>query len=184
VAGKPTNGARRVLRPIMKAANINGVMIPVLSPNWTDSIEEVCLQLRLRMSAVSAARRYVAARGCSGDHDMHLSGDQLGPFPQVLGGGSQEGARRGRPEDLIAAHRSLAFGTLIYVNNGKKRTVGDHADHRSGPFFSARIIDVSQAAAHELGFSGLMQVSLIIVSIPKVEAASSGRRAACVPQPV
>jgi hypothetical protein len=37
----------------MKAANINGVMIPVFCLDWIDSIEEVGLQLRLGMRPVS-----------------------------------------------------------------------------------------------------------------------------------
>lgn len=36
-----------------------------------------------------------------------------------------------------------------------------------GPFVSGRIIDVSQIAAYELGFSDLMKVCLKILSIPE-----------------
>jgi rare lipoprotein A len=36
-----------------------------------------------------------------------------------------------------------------------------------GPHVSGRIIDVSQAAAHELGFADLTQVCLKILSIPE-----------------
>jgi rare lipoprotein A (peptidoglycan hydrolase) len=36
-----------------------------------------------------------------------------------------------------------------------------------GPFVSGRIIDVSQVAAHELGFSELTKVCLKILSIPE-----------------
>jgi rare lipoprotein A (peptidoglycan hydrolase) len=36
-----------------------------------------------------------------------------------------------------------------------------------GPFVSGKIIDVSQIAAHELGFSDLAKVCLNILSIPE-----------------
>jgi len=72
-----------------------------------------------------------------------------------------------RPEDLTAAHRSLPFGTLVHVDireNGRSAVV--RITDR-GPFVRGRIIDVSQAAARELGFSGLTQVCLNILSIPE-----------------
>jgi rare lipoprotein A len=67
---------------------------------------------------------------------------------------------------LTAAHRSLPFGTMVHVEN---RENGHSAVVRitdRGPFISGRIIDVSQAAAGELGVSGLTQVCLSILSIP------------------
>jgi rare lipoprotein A (peptidoglycan hydrolase) len=38
-------------------------------------------------------------------------------------------------------------------------------DH--GPFASGKIVDVSQIAAHELGFADLTQVCLKILSLPE-----------------
>ena len=76
-----------------------------------------------------------------------------------------------RPEDLTAAHRSLPFGTLVQVNN---RENGHSAVVRitdRGPFTGGRIIDVSQIAARELGFSGLTQVCLNILVIPESQPA-------------
>jgi rare lipoprotein A len=74
-----------------------------------------------------------------------------------------------RSGDLTAAHRSLAFGTIVHVDN---RENGHFAVVRitdRGPFISGRIIDVSQAVAAELGFSSLTQVCLSILSTPEVE---------------
>ncbi len=69
--------------------------------------------------------------------------------------------------DRTAAHRSLPFGTLVHVDN---RENGQSAIVRitdRGPFVSGRIIDVSQVAAHELGFDDLTKVCLKIMSIPE-----------------
>jgi rare lipoprotein A len=74
-----------------------------------------------------------------------------------------------RPEDLTAAHRSLPFGTLVHVYNQENGRSAVVQITDRGPFVSGRIIDVSQVAARALGFSGLTQVCLNILSIPKVE---------------
>jgi rare lipoprotein A len=74
-----------------------------------------------------------------------------------------------RPGGLTAAHRSLPFGTMVHVNNRENGRWAVVRITDRGPFISGRIIDVSQAAARELAFSGLTQVCLNILSIPDVE---------------
>jgi rare lipoprotein A len=65
-----------------------------------------------------------------------------------------------RAEDLTAAHRSLPFGTLVYVNNQKNgRSVVVRITDR-GPFITGRIIDLSQIAARALEISGVAEVCL------------------------
>jgi rare lipoprotein A len=65
------------------------------------------------------------------------------------------------PRALTAAHRSLPFGTKVRVSNRKNgRTVIVTINDR-GPFVRGRIIDVTPAAARELGFSGLTTVTLL-----------------------
>ena len=64
------------------------------------------------------------------------------------------------PAKLTAAHRSLPFGTLVRVTNlSNGRTVVVRINDR-GPFVKNRVIDLSQAAAQQLEFSGLVPVSL------------------------
>jgi rare lipoprotein A len=72
-----------------------------------------------------------------------------------------------KPENLTAAHRSLPFATLVHVDNRENGRSAVVRITDRGPFVSGRIIDVSQAAARELGFSGLTQVCLNILSIPE-----------------
>lgn len=69
--------------------------------------------------------------------------------------------------DRTAAHRSLPFGTLIRVDNQENGRSAVVRITDRGPFVSGRIIDVSQVAAHELGFSNLTKVCLKILSIPE-----------------
>jgi rare lipoprotein A len=64
------------------------------------------------------------------------------------------------PTKLTAAHRTLPFGTLVRVTNlNNGRTIVVRINDR-GPFVSRRVIDLSQAAAMQLQFSGLIPVSL------------------------
>jgi rare lipoprotein A len=65
---------------------------------------------------------------------------------------------------LTAAHRSLPFGTLVRVTNLKNRQTVIVRINDRGPFTKDRIIDVSPAAARQLGFSGLVPVALDVVT--------------------
>jgi len=88
------------------------------------------------------------------------------------------------PEAMTAAHRTLPFGTVVRV------TRTDQPDGRSvvvrindrGPFVAGRIIDLSKAAARELGMiaEGVVPVRLEIVEQGSAEGdgeTSGGRLA-------
>jgi rare lipoprotein A len=62
--------------------------------------------------------------------------------------------------ELTAAHRTLPFGTRVRVtNHSNGRSVVVTVNDR-GPFVRGRIIDVTPAAAHLLGMSGLAPVTV------------------------
>jgi rare lipoprotein A len=64
------------------------------------------------------------------------------------------------PTKLTAAHRTLPFGTMVRVTNlANGRSIVVRVNDR-GPFVKNRVIDLSQAAAQQLHFSGLVPVSL------------------------
>jgi rare lipoprotein A len=70
------------------------------------------------------------------------------------------------PHKLTAAHRTLPFGTMVRVTNLRNgKTVVVRINDR-GPFTRGRIIDVSPAAAAQLGFSDLTPVTLDVVPVP------------------
>jgi rare lipoprotein A len=67
------------------------------------------------------------------------------------------------PGALTAAHRTLPFGTMVRVtDNHTGRSVVVRINDR-GPFVRGRIIDLTPAGAHALGFSGLAEVTLDVV---------------------
>jgi rare lipoprotein A len=72
---------------------------------------------------------------------------------------------------LTAAHRTLPFGTVVDVTNPKtKQTVRVRVNDR-GPYVGNRIIDLSYAAAQQIGLvePGIGEVSVNIVQLGKGE---------------
>lgn len=58
------------------------------------------------------------------------------------------------PNELTAAHRSLPFGTKVLVENlSNGRSVVVRINDR-GPFVGGRVIDLSKAAAAQIGMLG------------------------------
>jgi rare lipoprotein A len=95
----------------------------------------------------------------------------------------------GSPDQLAAAHRTLPFGTRVKVedlDNG--RSVVVRINDR-GPTDRGRVIDLSRAAATQLGFisAGLAQVRLTTLGgddrRAKGSCAESGVVAVLVPEP-
>ncbi len=59
---------------------------------------------------------------------------------------------RMNPAAMTAAHRTLPFGSRLKVTNMKNgRSVVVRINDR-GPFIKGRVLDLSKAAAHRLGF--------------------------------
>jgi rare lipoprotein A len=71
-------------------------------------------------------------------------------------------------EAMTAAHRTLAFGTVVRVDHlGSGRSIRVRINDR-GPFVDGRIIDLSRRAARELDMigSGLARVRVTVVETP------------------
>jgi rare lipoprotein A len=81
----------------------------------------------------------------------------------VYSGGKTANGEHASAGGLTAAHRSLPFGTLVKVTNRQsQRSVVVRINDR-GPFVGGRVIDLTPAAAHAIGFSGLAPVTLSVV---------------------
>jgi rare lipoprotein A len=78
-------------------------------------------------------------------------------------GGRTANGEHVSPQALTAAHKTLPFGTRVRVTNRRNgRSVIVRINDR-GPFVRGRIIDLTPAGAHALGFSGLAPVTVTIV---------------------
>jgi rare lipoprotein A len=62
---------------------------------------------------------------------------------------------------LEAAHKTLPCGTRVMVQHGSRTVVVRIVDR--GPYVKRRIIDLTPAAAREIGISGLGEVTLQVV---------------------
>jgi rare lipoprotein A len=81
----------------------------------------------------------------------------------IYSGGRTANGEHARASGMTAAHRTLPFGTMVRVTNQRSgRSVVVRINDR-GPFIRGRVIDVTPAAAHVLGFSGLAPVTLAVV---------------------
>lgn len=67
------------------------------------------------------------------------------------------------PRAMIAAHRTLRFGTRVRVTNTKTGRSAVVRIIDRGPFIRGRVIDLSPAAARAIGISGLGQVHLDVM---------------------
>jgi rare lipoprotein A len=81
----------------------------------------------------------------------------------VYSGGQTANGERALASGLTAAHRTLPFGTLVRVTNTNTGASVVVRINDRGPFVAGRVIDVTPAAAHALGFSGLANVTLDVV---------------------
>ena len=89
-----------------------------------------------------------------------LAHAQMG-IASIYSGGRTANGEHASPRGLTAAHRSLPFGTRVRVINLRNgRSVVVRINDR-GPFVCGRIIDLTPAGAHALGFSGLTPVDVV-----------------------
>ena len=72
---------------------------------------------------------------------------------------------RMNPAALTAAHRSLPFGTKLKVINKRNGKAVVVRINDRGPFIKGRVIDVSKAAASQLGFVGAGHTSVCMAKI-------------------
>ena len=81
-------------------------------------------------------------------------------------GGPTASGERFNMHAMTAAHRTLPFGTMVRVEDLKTgRSVVVRINDR-GPYGRGRIIDVSEAAARELGIidRGIAKVRIVVLS--------------------
>jgi rare lipoprotein A len=78
---------------------------------------------------------------------------------------------------LTAAHKSLPFGTKVRLTNLANNQTAEVVINDRGPYVEDRIVDVSKAAAEQLGFlnQGLAEVKLEVVDPGDGKTSDPGR---------
>lgn len=84
------------------------------------------------------------------------------------------------PDDMTAAHPSLPFDTRVRVTRvggERKRSVVVRINDR-GPYADDRIIDLSEAAAQEIGMieEGVVEVRIEVIELPPEVNAETAER--------
>ena len=100
------------------------------------------------------------------DEEAALIGSGIASYyGQELAGNRTANGERFDPSGMTAAHRTLPFGSMVRVTNlSNGQSVVVRINDR-GPFGRSRVIDVSHAAAKEIGLhrSGTARVSMALV---------------------
>ena len=100
------------------------------------------------------------------DEDATLLGSGMASYyGQELAGNRTANGERFDPSGMTAAHRTLPFGSMVRVTNlSNGQSVVVRINDR-GPFGRNRVIDVSHAAAKEIGLhrSGTARVSMSLL---------------------
>ncbi len=93
-----------------------------------------------------------------------VAGTQCGGASWYKLGGRTASGERTNPAALTAAHRSLPFGTRVRVENLRNGKFVVVRINDRGPFVGGRVIDVSKAAAQQLGMvaTGTAKVRLVV----------------------
>lgn len=122
----------------------------------------------LLLTASAAAQEVEVAENPIADivDETEIDGGMASYYGNELAGNRTASGERFDPGQLTAAHRSLPFGTMVRVTNTSN---GDSVVVRindRGPFSRGRVIDVSQAAAREIGMhrSGTARVKLALLN--------------------
>lgn len=120
------------------------------------------MQLRNCLWAILAISAPFAAQAAA---DADLGSGHASYYSNEFAGRRTASGEMFDPSAFTAAHRTVAFGTRVKVTHlGNGREVIVRVNDR-GPWGHGRIIDLSYAAAKELGMhrSGTAQVKLTLV---------------------
>jgi rare lipoprotein A len=112
---------------------------------------------------INLAVAAILSVGLTGAAHAAQAGENQVGLASVYSGGRTANGETAAPSHMTAAHRSLPFGTMVRVTNRSTgRSVVVRINDR-GPFVHGRVIDVTPAAAHQLGFSGVTPVALSVL---------------------
>lgn len=102
-------------------------------------------------SDVAEERGDLAVETGIDDEDAEVIGSGVASwYGSRFAGRRTASGERFDPSEFTAAHRTLPFGTRVRVTNAAGKSVVVRINDR-GPFHGGRVIDLSQAAAAELG---------------------------------
>jgi rare lipoprotein A len=161
--------AGTILATTMGIANAADLNLRITAPHHRGHVARQRISLKHHHHHWASRRshhgRVQAVAGLSHEDQPSASGraPQSG-IASVYSGERTANGEYASANRLTAAHRSLPFGTMVRVTHqATGRSVVVRINDR-GPFVSGRVIDLTPAGAHALGFSGLAHVTLTVVA--------------------
>ncbi len=126
----------------------------------------VLIPLLLTVSATAQEAQIMDEPTVEAEQTTEIDGGMASYYGNELAGNRTASGERFDPDELTAAHRSLPFGSLVRVTNVSN---GDSVVVRindRGPFSRGRVIDISHAAARQIGMhrSGTARVKLALLN--------------------
>jgi len=129
----------------------------------------------IALAAPAAARDEAGSSVATTSEAPPVDAGQASYYADRFAGGRTANGERYDPRELTAAHRTLPFGARVRVTDpANGRSVVVRINDR-GPHLAGRVVDLSRAAAEELGLirRGVGHVELRLVEEAGVESARS-----------
>jgi rare lipoprotein A len=167
------SGPRRIAQGfliIVGAASLAGCVQTHVAANKSEAVSPVRQASQQTSRGASLTHRRVAAArkhapAASNRKPAATEGASHGIASYYWQGTKTASGEKFNTNDLTAAHPTLPFGTRLRVTNvGSGQSVTVRVNDR-GPFIRGRVVDVSYAAAEELGMvgDGVAKVKLDVV---------------------
>lgn len=120
----------------------------------------------VQTAAISPDLQALAAPAAPAAPEFELIGTGMASYyGRELAGARTASGQRFDPRALTAAHRTLPFGTQVQVTNAATGDSVVVTINDRGPFHGNRLIDLSEAAAREIGIarmgSGMVKVAVL-----------------------
>lgn len=124
------------------------------------------IPLLLTVSAAAQEAQITDEPVAEAEQATEIDGGMASYYGDELAGNRTASGERFDPDQLTGAHRSLPFGSMVRVTNVSN---GDSVVVRindRGPFSRGRVIDISHAAARQIGMhrSGTARVKLALLN--------------------
>lgn len=146
------------------------IALPMLLAHSASAQEqkpEMIADVSAAIAAPHATASHDPAEEAADADGSHVGTGVASYYGQELAGNRTASGERFNPEELTAAHRTLAFNSKVRVTNmANGQSVIVRINDR-GPFGGhKRVIDVSHAAAREIGMhrSGTARVSMALLN--------------------
>jgi rare lipoprotein A len=131
------------------------ITLPLAGPVHADASEAASLPVSVLPVAAIAAPALTETSVSQPEYGLRtIDGGMASYYGKELAGNRTASGARFDPSALTAAHRTLPFGTQVQVTNQRTGDSVIVTINDRGPFHGNRVIDLSEAAARQIGLTG------------------------------